>query len=221
VVTAVGAAVYLSFQLHRQDEVDERFDGIVYSVACVGGAACVVHLHNLPRVIAASPYAGALAPGAEPDLRDLVILATSQGFVSEIGGGAVLVFSAIIFGAVLGMLQLRGWAPMRTAMVCGLVAFATTGLDTLAGGAWPVRVALAVAALGVAVAVRRRSVFKNRPEPNEGDVLILGLKTVLMVFGAALLVTVLLAAVTEQPDAPGRSGIRIESNHHNSPPAGS
>ena len=74
VLTAVGAALFLAFQLHRQDEMDEPFDGIVYSVACVGGAACVVHLHNLPRVIAESPYASALAPGAEPDLRDLLIL---------------------------------------------------------------------------------------------------------------------------------------------------
>lgn len=221
VVTAVGAAFYLSFQLHRQDEVDERFDGIVYSVACVGGAVCVIHLHNLPRVIAASPYAGALAPGAEPDLRDLVILATSQGFVSEIGQGLVLILSAVIFGAVLGVLQLRRWPPFRTAMVCGLVALATTGQDILAGGAWPIRVALAVAALGVAVAVKRRSVFKNRPQPSEGDVLVMGFKTVLMVFGAALLATVLLAAVTEQPDPPGITGFRNDPVDRGALPAGS
>jgi hypothetical protein len=83
-----------------------------------------------------------------------------------------------------------------------VVALAATGLDLLTGGAWPVRGALAVMAVAVAVAVKRRSVFKDRPEPLERDVLIMGLKTVLIVFGAALLATVLLQAVVQQPHAP-------------------
>ena len=201
-VTIVCAALYLPFQLHRQTEMDERFDGIVYAVALVGGATCVIHLNNLPRVIAASPYRDALAPGAEPDLRDLLILATSPGFTAELGQGLVVILAAVLVGALLGALQLRGWSPSRTALVCVVVALAATGLDLLTGGAWPVRGALAVMAVAVAVAVKRRSVFKDRPETLERDVLIMGLKTVLIVFGAALLATVLLQAVVDQPGAP-------------------
>jgi len=146
-VTMVCAALYLPFQLHRQAEMDERFDGIVYAVALVGGATCVIHLNNLPRVIAASPYRDALAPGAEPDLRDLLILATSPGFTAELGQGLVMILAAVLVGAVLGTLQLRGWSPSRTALVCVVVALAATGLDLLTGGAWPVRGALAVMAV--------------------------------------------------------------------------
>jgi len=201
-LTMVCAALYLPFQLHRQAEMDERFDGIVYSVAFVGGATCAIHLKNLPNVIAASPYRDALVSGAVPDVRDLLILATSSGFAAELGQGFVLILAAVFVGAVLGTLQLRGWPPWQTAAVCVVVALATTGLDLLTGGAWPVRGILAIAGFAVVLAVKRRSVFKDRPEPTERDVLVLGLKTVLMVFGAALLATVLLQAVAEQPDVP-------------------
>jgi hypothetical protein len=200
-ITVVCAALYLPFQLHRQTEMDERFDGIVYSVALIGGATCVIHLNNLPRVVAASPYRDALASGTEPDLRDMLILATSPGFATELGQGLVVILAAVLVGAVLGTLQLREWSPWRTAFVCVAVALAVTGLDLLTGGVWPVRGALAVMAVAVAAAVKRRSVFKGRPEAPERDVLVMGLKTVLMVSGAALLATVVLQAVAEQPDA--------------------
>lgn len=198
-ITVVCAALYLPFQLHRQTEMDERFDGIVYAVALVGGATCVIHLNNLPRVIAVSPYRDALASGAEPDFRDMLILATSRGLATELGQGLVVIVAAVLVGAVLGTLQLRGWSPWRTAFVCVAVALAVTGLDLLTDGVWPVRGALAVMAVAVAAAVKRRSVFKDRPETPERDVLVMGLKTVLMVFGAVLLATVLLQAVVEQP----------------------
>ncbi len=212
-ITMVCAALYLPFQLHRQTEMDERFDGIVYAVALVGGATCVIHLNNLPRVIAASPYRDALAPGAEPDLRDLLILATSPGFTAELGQGLVMILAAVLVGAVLGTLQLRGWSPSRTALVCVVVALAATGLDLMTGGAWPVRGALAVMAVAVAVAVKRRSVFKDRPELPERDVLIMGLKTVLIVFGAALLATVLLQAVVEQHYGPDDTVTQRHPSH--------
>jgi len=201
-LTVVGAALYLPFQLQRQAEMDERFDGIVYSVAFVGGATCVIHLNNLPGVIAASPYRDALVSGAVPDLRDLVILATSSGFAAELGQGLVLILAAVLFGAVLGTLQVRGWSPWQTAGVCVMVALASTGLDVLTGGSWLLRGAMAVIGVVVALALKRRSFFKDRPEPAEGDILVLGLKTILIVFGAALLATVLLQAVVEQPEAP-------------------
>ena len=121
--------------------------------------------------------------------------------MTEIGQGLVMILAAVLVGAVLGTLQLRGWSPWRTALVCAVVALVVTGLDLLTGGAWPLRGALAVTAIAVAVVVKRRSVFRDRPESPERDVLILGVKTVLMVFGAALLATVILQAAVEQSDA--------------------
>ena len=199
VVTVFSAAVYLPFGLHRQTEVDERFDGIVYSVALAGGATCAIHLNNLPRVMAASPYRDALAPGAEPDLRDLLILAGSPGFTVELGRGLVVILTAVLVGAVLGTLQLRGWSPWRTAPACVAVGSAVMGADLITGGNWWLRGGLTLAALFVALAVKRRSVFRDRPQPRERDVLLMGLKTVLIVFGASLLAMVLLQAVVEQP----------------------
>ena len=217
-ITMVCAALYLPFQLHRQTEMDERFDGIVYSVAFVGGATCAIHLNNLPGVIAGSPYRGALVPGAVPDIRDLLILATSSGFRTELGQGFVLILAAVFVGAILGRLQLRGWPPWQTAAVCAVVALGTTGLDLLTGGTWPVRGVLAIAGFAVALTVKRRSVFKDRPEPTERDVLVLGMKTVLMVFGAALLATVLLQAVVEKPEVPDVT-ITGWNMDHDTPPS--
>jgi len=211
-LTVVGAAIFLPFQLHRQPEMDERFDGIVYSVAFVGGAACVIHLNNLPRVIAVSPYRDALASGAAPDLRDLLILAASPEFAAELGQGLFVIIAAVLVGAVLGALQLSGWLPWKTALSSGAVALGATGLDLLTGGAWLVRGILLLVAVAVAVAVKRRSVFKNRPEPAERDVLIMGVKTVLVVLGAVLLATVLLRAVVDQPDDHGRTRVGRHQN---------
>ncbi len=199
VATIVVVAVYLPFQLHRQSEMDERFDGIVYSVALAGGATCAIHLNNLPRVMAASPFQNALSPGAEPDLRDLLILAGSPGFAAELGRGVVIILASALVGAVLGTLQLRGWSPWRTALACAVVGSAVVGVDLLTGGNWWLRGGLILTVLVVALAVKRRSVFINRPQPRERDVLLMGLKTVLIVFGASLLATVLLQAVVEQP----------------------
>ena len=220
-LTVAGAALYLPFQLHRQAEMDERFDGIVYSVAFVGGATCVVHLNNLPGVIAASPYRDALVAGAVPDLRDLMILATSSGFAAELGQGFVMILSAVFVGAILGRLQLRGWPPWQTAAACLMGALATIGIDLLTGGSWPMRGVLSVVGLAVVLAVKRRSVFKDRPEPTERDVLVLGMKTVLMVFGAALLATVLLQAVVERPEVPDVTFTRTDMTHDAPPSAGS
>ena len=183
-VTVVGAALVLPFQLLRQPEMDERFDGIVYSVAFVGGATCVIHINNLPRVVSASPYRDALASGAVPDLRDLLILAASPEFAAELGQGLVVIVAAVLVGAVLGTLQLRGWPPWKTAAACAGIALAATELDLFTGGVWLVRGILVLVAVAVAVAVKRRSVFKDRPQAAERDLLIMGVKTVLVIFGA-------------------------------------
>ena len=198
-VTVTVATLYLPYQLSGQVEADERFDGIVYSVALVGGAVCAIHLNNLPRVMAISPYRDALAPGAEPDLRDLLILAGAPGLTAELGRGLVVILAGVLVGAVLGTLQLRGWPWWRTAPICLAVGSAVIGIDFLAGGNWWARGLVAVSAMAVAYGVKRRSIFKDRPEPRERDVLLMGFKTVLVVFGATLLATVLLQAVVEQP----------------------
>lgn len=199
-VTVVGIALYLPFQLNRQPELDERFDGIVYAVAFAGGATCAIHLYNLPGVVAASPFRAALGEGAEPDLRDLMILAGSGGFVGELGQGLVVISIAALIGAVIGTLQMAGASPTRTAAVCTLVALVAGGAEFLVGGMWVFRLMLVLAAVVVAFAIKRRSVFRDRPQPAESDVLVAGFKTVLMVLGAALLAMVLLQAVVEEPE---------------------
>lgn len=196
-ITAALAAGYLVVHLRSQQELDEPFDGIVYAVALTGGATCVIHLHNLPRVIAASPYHEALASGAVPDLRDMLIFATWPGFAAEIGQGFVMLVAAVVVGAVIGSFQLQGRS-FRQIAPAGLAgALAIPGIDLLTGGVWPVRAVLGVVAVATAVIVKRGSAFKVRPEPNEGDLVVAAVKTVMMVFGAALLVTVLLQAAAE------------------------
>ncbi len=207
------AAGLLPFHLGRLDEMDERFDGIVYTVAFLAGVGCVIHLNNLPQVVAASGFDAAFAAAAEPDLRDLLILASSPEFASELGQGLTVILAAVFIGATIGMLQANpsktpgGWSPARTAGVGVLVGLSTIGLDLLTGGVWPFRAALVAVAVAVGVAIKRRSVFKDRPEPFEPDVLVMGVKTLLMVLGAALLAMVLLQALTPQPDLPSEIGL--------------
>ena len=117
----------------------------------------------------------------------------------------VVILTAVLVGAVLGTLQLRGWPPWKTAAACAGIALAATELDLFTGGVWLVRGILVLVAVAVAVAVKRRSVFKDRPQAAERDLLIMGVKTVLVIFGAALLATVLLQAVVEQPERAGNT----------------
>ena len=86
--------------------MDERFDGIVYSVAFVGGATCAIHLNNLPGVIAgvaiswrSCSWRCARLP-RPADSRHIV-----QGLRTELGQGFVLILAAVFVGAILGRLQ--------------------------------------------------------------------------------------------------------------------
>ncbi|MDX2437541.1 MAG: hypothetical protein QNL88_10885 [Acidobacteriota bacterium] len=205
-VTVGCAAIYLPYQLRKQAEMDERFDGIVYSVAFLGGATCVIHLQNLPGVVAASQYRDALASGVAPDLRDLLILITSPGLSAELGHGCVVILAAVFVGAVIGAFQLGGRTLLQTVVVSVVTGGAVLGIDLATGGSWTIRGVMAVAAFGVVLAFKRRSVFKDRPQPLERDVLVLAVKTVLVVFGAALLATVLLQTIAEDPVGPGLLG---------------
>lgn len=113
-----------------------------------------------------------------------------------------MILAAVVVGATIGVLQQRGWSQQRIAVAGIAVGLVTIGLDLLSGGIWPLRAVLAVAAVAVAVAIKQRSVFKDQPEAYERDVLVMGIKTLLMVFGAALLAMVLLQALTPQRGRP-------------------
>jgi hypothetical protein len=207
IVTVVGVAALLPLVFERQVELDERFDGIVYSVAVSGGAVVAIHLNNLPGLLATSPFSAALATGAEPDLRDLLIVVGSGAFAAELDRGLLVMTIAVLVGAIFGVLHMRRTSPWRSSALCGFTALVIAAADLVLGEPWQLRFALAAVAVIVGLAIKRRSVFRARPQPTEGDVLIAGLKTILMVFGAALLATVLLQAVVDQPtplDAPGR-----------------
>ncbi len=198
-LTVAVAAVVLPFQLVREPELDEAFDGIVYTVAAVTGAVCGIHLNNLPQALAGSPFREALAQGAAPDLRDVLIVASSPGLASELGQAAVMLLAAVIVGAVSGSLLLRGWPPFRAALVAAIAAVAVFAADGAARGGWTVRLLLAAGAVGAAWAAKRRSAFRARPEVPEADVVALCARTVLVILGASLLSLALLRAVAPAP----------------------
>ncbi len=199
-ITVVGAALVLPTYVRSLDEMDERFDGIVYTVACLAGATCVIHLNNLPQVAAGSPLSSALEDGAVPGLRDLLIIDSSPVFAGELLQSLMVIVAGVLIGATLGVLHLGGKGPKESAAVCAVIGLAVIGLDLVAGGFWLVRLALAITAIAVAFVVKRRSIFKDRPHPSERDVLILGFKTLLMVLGASLLAIGLLQTVTAPAD---------------------
>ena len=155
-LTVVGAALTMPFHVRSLAEMDERFDGIVYTVAWLAGATCVIHLNNLPQVASASPFHDALRHGAMPGLRDLLIVGTSPGFAGELGQGLMMIMAGVLVGAMLGVLHMLGRAPGRIAAACAVVGLAAIGADVVGGGAWPIRALLVVAALALSVRVRKK-----------------------------------------------------------------
>ena len=202
-VSVISVATYLPLQLRHDEEVDEVFDGIVYAVALVSGVACTIHVNDLPRVMYDSPYHSALASGAAPDLRDLLIVASSRGFASELGESLVLILCAVFIGWVTGRLLIRGWQAGRIVALSVFAGVAVLAVDQLSGGHPVARLVLSALAVAVAISVKRRSVFRDRPQPSESAVVTMALKTVLMILGGALLAMVLLQAVVDQPEPPG------------------
>jgi hypothetical protein len=209
--TLVGLVVAMPGQLRRCGEVDERFDGIVYTVSTAAGALCVIHLANLPTIAALSPHRAALGTTATPDLRDLLIIAGSPGFAGELGAGVVLVALAVLAGAVIGHGHQRAMSPWRVS----LTALAVTGpvfvVDVLSHGQVPIRAAIALAAIVVAAVVKGRSVFRAAPRTTEPEALKLGLKTLLIVFGTCLLIGVLFSALGGAPAVPPEGPTTFEN----------
>ncbi len=195
-LSVAALAVVLPVLLAEEKEVDERFDGIVYALSFGAGAASVVHLLNLPRAAARHPELVVLAGDATPGARDLLLLVTARGPRAELADLLALLMVSALAGAVLGTLKLRGRSIPRqiggTLAAGGLLV----GIDRLAGGWWLFRLALGAAALATAVALKRTSVFRRRPQP-EREVFLGAVKTGLMIFGATVLALALLMSLTD------------------------
>ncbi len=203
ILLSVGvAALVLPLLLKNENELDERFDGIIYTVACLGGATSVIHVHNLPKITATSPIGSVLDSDAAPGLRDLVLLVGSPSFAADLGQGLTILLVAMLIGATFGILHFGGRSPITIAASCFAVGFGATSVELLSGGTWMVRLGLAIVACTLAFFVKRRSVFRNRPQVTENEVLIQGVKTVLMVLGATLVAAALFTAVSPVPDLP-------------------
>ena len=196
-LTVLVLAVLLARLAPAMGELDERFDGIVYGVALAAGAACVLHLHNLPEAIAGSPHAAVFAVGAAPDLRDLLLVLGARGPRSDLADQLVLVLQMAVVGGCLGIVYRSGARGWRVIGVCVGVGSAMWAIDRVFAGAWPSRVVLAAAAVLLGVILKRRSVHRAHPEAIEVDVGVKLLKTGLIVFGAMTLALALLVALSD------------------------
>ena len=216
-LTLTVLAIILPMFLAEEKEFDERFDGVVYAVAFTVGAASVVHLFNLPRVAARSPESVALGGGEVPGARDLLLLVTAPGPRGELGDLLALLGVAALAGAVLGVLKLQGRPLIQQVAGMLLAAGLLGGLELSTGGAWPVRVLLAVAAVATTVALKRRSVFRQRHQLPERELFLGSLKTALMILGATVLALALLMSLTDSweltaaPENPPRLGLGVET----------
>lgn len=195
IATAAAVGTWLPFHLRRIREANERFDGIVYSVAIVAGASCVVHIANLPLLVTGSPFAGALAGEATPSLRDLSIVVGWPELNHELARHVGLVAAAILAGAISGTGRAARWPVAGTALSSGAVAGATATLVWLFDPGWWMPCLLLVGAAGWAAAIKRRSVFRDAPVPPESEILARAVRTLLLVLGTALAAAVMLQAV--------------------------
>lgn len=199
-LTVASLAVVVPVLLAAAEEVDERFDGIVYAVAFTVGAAAVAHLFNLPQAAARHPELAVLGSGEAPRARDLLLLVASPGPRGLLGDLSALLLVAVLAGAVLGTLKLRG-RPLLHQVAGTLGAAVLLGAADLAlDGWWPARLALAAAALGAAVALKRRSVFRRRRQPPEREVFLGAVKTGLLILGAIVLALSLVMSLTDAWD---------------------
>lgn len=212
ILTAALSALWLPFHLARLDEADERFDGIVYSVAAVAGASCVIHVGNLPGLIAGSPYADALTGAAAPSLRDLLIVISWPEFGRELARHLGLIGAAVLAGALAGIRHAAGRPRGVSALLAALLATAATGLVWASGDeVWPVIVVVAVAIVWAAW-IKRRSVHRGAPEAPEDALLVRVVKTVALVLGIALAASAVLQTVPTVSH-PAASPVPSDSGH--------
>jgi hypothetical protein len=178
-------------------EVDEPFDGIVYSVAFACGSSLVLLLWDLP-VLARTASGEVLEPDVFPGLGDLAGLLLAPHVAARLGGHLSTLAAAALIGGLYGYLQARTPRPSRSALTLSATALAGVlgGLDLLMHGSAWFRVVLAAAAIATASVLKTASPFKRHPASRDGSLAVTSLRTALLVTGAAFLALCVLAGVS-------------------------
>ena len=192
---ALPAGILVPFAAAKLSELDEPYDGVVYSVAFASGSSLVLLLWDVP-VLAREAGGAALQPGVVLGLRDLVALLGAPAVVARLGAHAAAVAVAVLTGALYGVLvgvRDRRRAPL--ALAGGLLAALLSLADLLVQGAWWGRVGLAVLAVIAAFVLKSRSPFRSRPKAPQTDLAVEGVKAALLVIGACFVALCLLASV--------------------------
>ena len=194
---ALPAGILLPFAAAKLSELDEPYDGIVYSVAFASGSSLVLLLWDVPA-LAREAGGAALHPGAVLGLRDLVALLGAPAVLARLGAHAAAVAVAVLTGGLYGVLvgvRDRRRAPLALALAGGLLAALLSLADLLVQGAWWGRVGLAVLAVIAAFVLKSRSPFRSRPKAPRTDLAVEGVKAALIVIGACFVALCLLASV--------------------------
>ena len=198
-VTLAVLSLYLPALLATEDELNEAFDGVVYAVAFAAGAGSVVHLFNLPGLVA--PYPERAVLGGTPGVGDLLRLSALPEPRGELADLLALLGVAAVAGAVLGVLRLQG-RPLVQQMAGTLAtALLLGGVDLLVGGILPVRLVLAAGTVVVAVVCKRQSQFRHHLPPPRSEVFLDTVRSALVILGAITLVLALLMGLTDSWDA--------------------
>ena len=192
---ALPAGILVPFAAAKLSELDEPYDGVVYSVAFASGSSLVLLLWDVP-VLAREAGGAALQPGVVLGLRDLVALLGAPAVVARLGAHAAAVAVAVLTGALYGVLVgVRDQRRAPLALAGGLLAALLSLADLLVQGAWWGRVGLAVLAVIAAFVLKSRSPFRSRPKAPQTDLAVEGVKAALLVIGACFVALCLLASV--------------------------
>jgi len=194
---ALPAGILVPSATARLSELDEPYDGVVYSVAFASGSSLVLLLWDVP-LLARQAGGAALQPGVVLGFRDLVALLGAPAVLERLGAHAAALAVAVLTGALFGVLAGipgRRRSPWVLALAGGLLAVLLSLADRLLQGAWWVRLVLAILAVGTAFAVKSRSPFRSRPEAPQTDLAVEGMKAALLVVGACFVALCLLASV--------------------------
>lgn len=206
----LAAMVVVPLRKAGHPELDEPYDGIVYSVAFISGAGCVLHLWNLPALVDGSVHPRLWTVDVV-GIRDLSILLTSPAVGRVALDYLALVAAAALGGAVFGKLHYRGKFSPRAVLLSAVTALGVWGLNQAFTDWWPVAAGTVAAAVAAAIFLKRRSPFRGDAKEPEEDLPIKVVNSLLLVLGSVTLALVLLAVV----DRSGRFEVLT------TPPAGS
>lgn len=188
----LAAAVAVPLHMAGRAELDEPYDGIVYSVAFMSGAGCLVHLWGLPAVIGGSAHPRLWSVDVV-GVRDLGILLAAPAAGRSVLAYLVLIAAAALGGSAFGSLHCRGASRSSMVGAGAAVSLVVWGLNRALGHWWPVGVGTVLAAVAVAWALKRRSPFRAHAEHSEGDLVVKTVNSGLLVLGSVTLALVLLA----------------------------